>query len=530
MDEIAADKPHEEKIPKGPDVRIEVENLGPIEKGAIQLRPLTIFVGPSNTGKTYLAILIYALHRIFRGFPRFPVMSDYILSKGDELTIPDGEYRKFLEKLGDDERPFYFSDMPEAVRNATRSALHDPDFLATNLGDEMERCFDVEAIGSLIGTSSKPKCINLSLQIGGDKQKNWDFRTMFSDSVIRSDGNIDNMILLREKTSSLDPTYAMRVGPLRHALMREGARRGRQRSIIEFVEFVEFFEMLYYSMPEAQSTMHYFPADRSGIMHSHRVIASSLVTRSTRGGLERFPELPILPGVMADFIEQLILHDEPAPRRRYRRRRTPEEYMGDIADLLERETLDGQIRTVRGKVGGYPEFVYCPRGTEREIRLSRASSMVSELASLVLFMRSAIARGDTVIIEEPEAHLHPAAQTAMAKALARLVRAGVRVVITTHSNWLLQEIGNLMREGELSDPTGESEPETASALPPGDVGIWLFDGPDRAGGSTVREIPFDRIDGIEPADYDVVAERLYNRSADLQNRFEEEVARRRAPG
>ena len=527
MDRIAADRPHEEEIPKVPDIHIEVENLGPIRKGKIRLRPLTVFVGPSNTGKTYLAILIYALHRIFRGFPRFPVVSDYLYSKGDELTISDGEYRKFLKKLGDDERPFYFSDMPEAVRNATRSALHDPDFLATNLGDEMERCFDVESIGSLIGMSSKPKCINLSLQIGGDRQKNWAFRTMFSDSDIRSDGNIDDMILLREKISSLDPTYAMRVGPLRHALMRGGARRGRRRSIIEFVEF---FEMLSYSMLEAQSSMHYFPADRSGIMHSHRVIASSLVTRSTRGGLERFPELPILPGVMADFIEQLILHDGPAPRHRHRRRRTPEEYMGHIADLLERETLDGQIRTVRGKAGGYPEFVYCPKGTEGEIRLSRASSMVSELASLVLFMRTTIGRGDTVIIEEPEAHLHPAAQTAMAKALARLVRAGVRVVVTTHSDWLLKEIGNLIREGELSGQLGESEDESAGALRPSDVGVWLFDRLVSAGGSTVREIPFDRIDGIEPADYASVAERLYNRSADLQNRFEEEVAHRRAPG
>ncbi len=39
-------------------VIIEVENLGPIRKGKVELKPLTVFIGPNNTGKTYLAYLI----------------------------------------------------------------------------------------------------------------------------------------------------------------------------------------------------------------------------------------------------------------------------------------------------------------------------------------------------------------------------------------------------------------------------------------------------------------------------------------
>ena len=55
-----------------PDVRMEVKNFGPIAQGSVDLRPLTVFVGKSNTGKTYLATLIYALRRITDGFSRFP--------------------------------------------------------------------------------------------------------------------------------------------------------------------------------------------------------------------------------------------------------------------------------------------------------------------------------------------------------------------------------------------------------------------------------------------------------------------------
>ena len=63
-------------VDDSPSVCISVENFGPIECGSIGLRPLNVFVGPSNTGKTYLAVLIYALHRVLGGFPKFPPVLD----------------------------------------------------------------------------------------------------------------------------------------------------------------------------------------------------------------------------------------------------------------------------------------------------------------------------------------------------------------------------------------------------------------------------------------------------------------------
>lgn len=55
-----------------PNIRLEVQDFGPVAQASVQLRPLTVFVGPSNTGKTYLALLIYALHYVFAAFPGFP--------------------------------------------------------------------------------------------------------------------------------------------------------------------------------------------------------------------------------------------------------------------------------------------------------------------------------------------------------------------------------------------------------------------------------------------------------------------------
>ncbi len=53
--------------PNQPRIQIKVSDFGPIAEATVDLRPSAVFVGPSNTGKSYRAILIYALHRFFHG-------------------------------------------------------------------------------------------------------------------------------------------------------------------------------------------------------------------------------------------------------------------------------------------------------------------------------------------------------------------------------------------------------------------------------------------------------------------------------
>ena len=64
MDGIPNLTEEETRVRPSPAVRLTASDFGPIAKGEIELRPLTVFVGPSNSGKTYFAILVYALHRI----------------------------------------------------------------------------------------------------------------------------------------------------------------------------------------------------------------------------------------------------------------------------------------------------------------------------------------------------------------------------------------------------------------------------------------------------------------------------------
>ena len=58
--------------------------------------------------------------------------------------------------------------------------------------------------------------------------------------------------------------------------------------------------------------------------------------------------------------------------------------------------------------------------------------------------------GQLVYIEQPEIHLHPRAQTAMAGILANAAMRGVRLVVETHSELLLLGIQTLVAEKKLS--------------------------------------------------------------------------------
>ena len=349
--------------------------------------------------------------------------------------------------------------------------------MATDLETEFKRCFD---LGSISGLTRSPIGQNnettVSLITSEKYQDLWSFKIGTSKSKITMDGEInENTIIFSEdwfpSTRRIDFEYL-------------SERFVQRRSNTE--------------------KPYYLPAARSGIMQIHRVIASSLVARSTRAGLEK-SEIPTLSGVVADFMEELIL---------YREHVRPEDALNRIVNALESDVLGGQI-IMKPSPTGYPEFLYRPQGTGQDMRLTRSSSMVSELAPLVLFLRGLVRPGDTLFIEEPEAHLHPAAQTEMAAALARLVRAGVKVLVTTHSDFMLQEIGNLMRVGMLKEKDALKK-ETNDWLSPEEVGAWHFQK-----GQPVKEIQFDHTVGIEPEDYEDVAESLYNRWAGLQNRIEE---------
>ena len=188
--------------------------------------------------------------------------------------------------------------------------------------------------------------------------------------------------------------------------------------------------------------------------------------------------------------------------------------VGNVASGLEEAVLEGTVR-VESSDSNYPQFLYRPQRWSSDLALMRSSSMVSELAPLVLYLRHVVERGDVLIIEEPESHLHPAMQVAVIGWVARLVRAGVRVVVTTHSEWVLDGLANIVRSSRIAEQRGPAN-DQHPVLDPSDVGVWLFRHGE-ADGVVVEEAAIDD-EGMYPTGFDEVAVHLHNRWAEIESR------------
>lgn len=492
-------------------LELEVTDFGPIVEARLDLRPLTVFVGPSNTGKSYLAILIYALHRFFGGgevpgsrifrAPRSILSSERARRPSRAIIHSLDEVAQSIlgDRLASSAQATI--SLPSPLVEEFRSRL---DSQGESLGQQICLCFGLDAAGSLVRKG----------------QRRSGARVVARHRIMEDSSRFAHELSLGTRETELKttisgelriPTDSRRVDMIKRALRRINATENESESSEVFewrlMDAIEFLNDLV--LPRAvgplRRSAYYLPADRTGVMHAHSVVVSALI------GSAPTARTPMLSGVLADFLEQLIAIDRPRRPRRNRGR--------DLGAKIEEAVLDGSVGVDRSPLVDYPRFTYRPDGWSDALPLMNASSMVSELAPVVLYLRHLVEPGDVLIVEEPESHLHPAKQVEFTRQLAALVRSGVRVIVTTHSEWLLEELANIVRRSELPEAR-RGRNGGPVALRPDQVGAWLFDPKRRPKGSVVKEIRLDE-SGLYPSDFAAVAAALHNDWADISSRIED---------
>ena len=73
-----------------------------------------------------------------------------------------------------------------------------------------------------------------------------------------------------------------------------------------------------------------------------------------------------------------------------------------------------------------------------------SSAVITELAPLYLFLKYGIINGD-LLMEEPEISLHPYLQQQLTRVFTKLVNINTHVLITTHSDTIIQHINNMIK-------------------------------------------------------------------------------------
>lgn len=97
--------------------------------------------------------------------------------------------------------------------------------------------------------------------------------------------------------------------------------------------------------------------------------------------------------------------------------------------------------TEEGIVTARPQF------GQQALGIHLTSSTVKNLYGLWAWLETRARPGAWLMIDEPELNLHPDNQRQVARLLARLVNRGIRVVISTHSDYIVREINNMIMLG-----------------------------------------------------------------------------------
>jgi predicted ATPase len=191
----------------------------------------------------------------------------------------------------------------------------------------------------------------------------------------------------------------------------------------------------------------YIPAERAGIMRILRqllrlhietswLIAPPHITR-------KFTQLMMsekfrLPGVVGVFLDQIL------DTEKFTLEERKKAFVAPALDLLEEEVLRGRL-----KMGKDLSVTYHEVGAKKPIDLINTSAVISEISAIYL-LSGKLREGGWLIIEEPEAHVHPRGQMGLARFMAALARLGVNVIATTHSDLIALKLAQMVGLAGLS--------------------------------------------------------------------------------
>jgi predicted ATPase len=496
------------RVPIKEIAEVEIKDFGPISDGKIILKPLTIFIGPNNSGKSYAAMLIRA---IFESQHPLSII-ELFLSTMYSITKRSSDLEQFkfpeLEKIVNDLKEKEEADVPEQLIERIINMIF-KEIYEKILSNEITRSF-ASKLDELIRIGKE----SFKLRIRFDS---YYVHLIYQQDKIKiiecpriDTNNIRIKLRVKEEESLLtdqivshqsleDSSIKCEIIIAKHLLIKRNRNFVYSRIMRSLIH--ELIRHIYKIFRVIRC--YYLPAARSGILQGHRALAASIVRRAPYVGIEEF-EIPKFSGTISDFISSILT--------------LPEETEGPfykLAQDFEKELIRGKVvvRTLEEHLS--PEIKYS--FMDKEIPLHRASSTVSELAPLLLYLKYKIIPNNVLIIEEPEAHLHPQNQRILAKFLVRMIRKGLKIIITTHSEFLLEQLNNFILLSKIeSNKRREYKYSEEDYLNPDEVSVHVFNYDDSTNGYKIVKVEIDEEDGISQEEFLKVHEALYEETYKLQ--------------
>ena len=377
-------------------IKIELKNLGILKQAEFSLGDLTVICGKNNTGKTYATYALYGFLRLCRGLIDFGVSSTQIqrLRTDGGLKIGLAQYVEMADQILAEMCKQYTDQLDSIVFAATEGRFSNTEFhIEIGAIDILEKEFKHEigiAQERFLSYSKEKGSEELTVSLVVKRDQEREFDLFFTERAV-------NFIIGNAIFSDYLPTpfisSAERTGvaifrkELNFARNRLLEEMGRANQKIDPQELQELLFKAYQSYP--------VPIENN-----------------------------------ADFIRQL---EDIAKRKSFIAKEHPE-VLADFADIIGGEytiTQDDQL-------------YYTPKGTRLKLTMVESSSAVRSLLDIGFYLRHVAQKGELLMVDEPELSLHPANQRRIARLFARLVNLGVKVFITTHSDYIVKELNTLI--------------------------------------------------------------------------------------
>jgi hypothetical protein len=427
-------------------MKITIKHLGAIQHAELDLKPLTILIGPNNAGKTWMA---YTLGGIFgyRGWREY--VRAYVDKKVPEIYPPlDEAIRKVQEKGSAtidlvDFAERYGESYFQYVADYAQTWMSE--YMSTQYADFGNMQISVDLTGSKAAFLERVKQSSIHLSVAGQSFK---MIKRPGEPKLRAYTSAENDEPVSEKIPPEEIRSRMihRVTVILHqALYSETCVFPTERTT-----FITFHFGRPSSSMRSQSSL-LSEQNREACETILKALQQLRESAGTDFNEMQPQELGNVIGPVGYFLDMwsdilLIGSKEMGKRERDAKKPLIQKYR-QLADLLEQDLLAGKLGPSTQEPDPRREILFHPL-QEVVLEMPISSSMVKELAPLVLYLRYLAWPDELLIIDEPEMNLHPEAQAKMIEFLCMLVNAGLRVLVTTHSTYIVDHLANLIHAAQ----------------------------------------------------------------------------------
>jgi len=164
--------------------------------------------------------------------------------------------------------------------------------------------------------------------------------------------------------------------------------------------------------------------------------------------------------------------------------------------------------------------IYFQDTKSNELSLHLASSAIKSNLALWVYLNNVASNNNLLMIDEPEINLHPDAQRHMARLIVFLVNKGIKVALSTHSDYFIREINSLIMLNndfpEKKKILNDFKYDNRDKLSIENVGAYCFEE-----GKAV-EMPINNVNGIQVDTFDGVINLMNTASSVIQFLLEDQ--------